>query len=339
MVILLLVFCPLVWGQGSVVFLNPGKADESFWQDVDTFAAVAAKQLDLDLQTFHSERNHYSKLKHIEWMIENQQLPDYLMLVNERQALPRMLSLLEGHAVYVVVILNDLDEDQLALRKLNPHWQKYLLSSLVPNNYAIGYATAQAMHAAAEGGGGDAVIISGDKATPASVAREGGAEAFFLQQTSINMRQIVYGQWDEQRSYYQTKVLLQRYPQLRFLWTANDHMAFGSLKAIKEAGKQAGKDIFVGTVNTSAKALELRETGEISALGGGHFSAAGLALNLIYLHQLGKPIPATVNSNMFQLLVPGTQEYQQLKDKNWSDISFDTLLLERDKSFNFPVVQ
>lgn len=322
-----------------MVFLNPGKADESFWYDVDLYAEAAAKRLGIQLRTFHAQRNHYSMIKHLEEMINQQRLPDYLMLVNEKNALPRMLTLLEGLPVYVVVLLNDIDLQQQQLRSQNPHWQKYLLSCLVPNNYWIGQQTAKEMYTKAGAQSGQVVLISGDKVTPASIEREAGAVNFFQQQANLQIKQIVYGQWEELRSYQQTRVLLKRYPQLKYLWTANDHMAFGSLAAIQEAGMAPGKDIFVGTVNTSDKALSLLERGDISALGGGHFIAAGWGLSLIYQHAVGRPLQEKIHAPMFQLLKVNTPFYQQLKSKDWSNIPFENLLLNHETVPNQQVVR
>ncbi|UPW18418.1 ABC transporter substrate-binding protein [Agarivorans sp. TSD2052] len=329
----------LAWAQPSVVFLNPGKADESFWSDVDLYAEAAAKRLGIRLRTFHSQRNHYSMIKHLEEMINQQRLPDYVMLVNEKNALPRMLTLLEGLPVYVVVLLNDLDLQQQQLRSQNPHWQKYLLSCLVPNNYWIGQQTAKEMYNKAGAQPGQVVLISGDKATPASIEREAGAVGFFQQQANLQVKQIVYGQWEELRSYQQTRVLLKRYPQLKYLWTANDHMAFGSLAAIQEAGLEPGKDIYVGTVNTSEQALSLLEKGDISALGGGHFIAAGWGLSLIYHHAAGRSLPSKINAPMFQLLQVNTPFYQQLKSKDWSNIPFESLLQSHQLGSDHQVVR
>ncbi len=333
--LLLLLVCPIAWGKASVVFINPGKAEESFWQDVDLFANAAAKRLALDYRTFHGERNHYSMIKHIEWMINNQRLPDYLMLVNEKQALPRMLSLLEGQPVYVLVLLNDVSVEQQQLRNNNPHWQHYLLSCIVPNNLWAGYQTAQSMYLNAEQVVGEAVIISGDKTTPASVERTAGAADFFQHQAGIDLKQVIYGHWDEQRSYQQTKVLLKRYPDLKYLWTANDHMAFGSIKAIKELGKQPGRDVIVGTVNTSQQALLMREQGEISALAGGHFTAAGWGLSLIHRHIQGQTLPSKVNIPLFVMLQPGTEAFDTVKQKNWDAVMFENLLLEAGNPLSF----
>ncbi len=65
-----------------------------------------------------------------------------------------------------------------------------------------------------------------------------------MRKKNITLRQIVHGQWNESISREQMHTLLQRYPNVRYVWTANDHMAFGAMKAAKAAGKTPGEDIF-----------------------------------------------------------------------------------------------
>ena len=45
--------------RSSVLFLNPGKVQESFWGDVDGMMSAAAADLGLQLEVFHAEREHY----------------------------------------------------------------------------------------------------------------------------------------------------------------------------------------------------------------------------------------------------------------------------------------
>ncbi|WP_432464002.1 ABC transporter substrate-binding protein [Agarivorans sp. QJM3NY_33] len=327
-----------VFAQPSVVFLNPGKPTENFWAHVDLFALAAAQRLDLKLTIFHAKRDQYSMIKYLEKMIQQQQLPDYLMLVNEKQSLPRMLHLLEDQPVYVLILLNDLEAVQRSKYALNTHWQQYIISRLVPNNYWIGEQTAKAMYQQAGGQPGGVVLISGDRATPASKEREAGALSFFHQQTNLSVKPVIYGDWEQARSYQQSKSLLRRYPQLKYIWTANDHMAFGSLQAIQDIGKSAGKDIFLSSVNVSLEALKLREQGQLSALGGGHFMAAGWGLRLIHLHYLGYALPSNVTLPMFRLVQPNTEFYQQLKAQDWSGIAFERLFLDEHNKLTLEFV-
>lgn len=336
LLVFLLLCCSLAWGQTSVVFFNPGKADESFWHDVDSFASAVANDLALDFRTFHAQRNYYSMIRHLEQMIAQQQLPDYLILVNEKQILPKMLRLLEGQDVYVLVALNGLEPQQKHILE-QPYWQQYWLASLIPNNYWAGYQTARFMYLASGEQAGEVALISGDRHTPASVQREAGAKHFIGQQPNLQLRRVVYADWNEQQGYQQTRMLLRRYPKLKYLWVANDEMAYGSLQASEELGRQAGKDLFIATFNTSEKVLRLREQGQISALAGGHFATVGWGLTMIKQHSQGQLLPKQLDAPLFILLEPDSPSFQVIKDKNWQQLEFNNVTF--DFSHPFGLVQ
>jgi len=336
--ILLLVFTPTIgFAKPSVLFLNPGKATESFWKDVDIFANAAAKRLNLDFKIFHAERNNYLVVKEVERLIENKQLPDYLLVVNEKNVLPKLLTLLEGHEVYLLVILNGLSTNQKVERLDSEHWTKYLLSSLIPDNYWIGRQTAKALAAAGNHQTGEVLIISGDKATPASTQREEGAMDYFNSQAHINLSHAVYAEWSEEVSFRKSSTLISRTTNLKYIWTANDLMAFGSLKALKKHNLQPGKDVFVSTINTSDKVLALKESKEISVLGGGHFTAAGWALVMIGQHNKGERLPESIKDPLFQLIETDTDFYECLVNKKWEELPFEKIKANEQGEYIFKI--
>lgn len=321
----------------SVLLLSPGKANESFWKDVDTFANAAARRLDLDFQIFHAERNNYLIIRQVERLIKNKQLPDYLLVVNEKKILPKLMTLLEGHTVYLLVILNGFPDDQRDQYLQNKHWQKYLLTSLLPDNYWIGQQTAKALIAAGNDQPGGVLIISGDKTTPASVQRQAGAMDYFNSQTHIKLSRVVYAEWNQEVSYQKTYRLIKRTANLKYIWTANDLMAFGSIDALTAHNLIPGKDVFISTVNTSAKVLALKKSGEISVLGGGHFTGAGWALVLASEHNKGKVLPQTIEDPLFQLIEPDTDFYSLLIHQNWDALPFETMKASAQGDYFFLV--
>lgn len=332
----IILFLPAIgFSAPSALFLNPGKTSESFWQDVDIFAQAAATRLSVDLQIFHAERDNYRVIKEVERLIKNNLLPDYLLVVNEKKILPKLLTLLEGKEVYLLVILNDLSPEQKSKYLTNKHWQKYLLTSLIPDNYWIGQQTAKGLIAAGQNQAGEVLVISGDNVTPASVQRQAGAVDYFNSQPHIKLKQVVYAHWDEQISYQKSFKLIQRSTHLKYIWTANDHMAFGSLSALKAHNLQPGRDVFVSTINTSKKVLALKSSGEINVLGGGHFTAAGWALVMLNNHSKGEVLPRLVDDPLFQLIEPKTDFYTCLVGKDWSDLPFEKIQANQEGAYIF----
>ncbi len=292
--------------QPKVLFINPGRASESFWQDVDLFMQEAARQLDINLTTYHAERNPYLMIKKVQELIKHQQVPDYLILVNEDNAAKRMISMLSDYPVQIILLLNDINDQSKQVLFNSPSGPS-LLASLIPDNHSIGFQTATELLNSDKGQpqqDSQILILSGNKNTPASQLREWGARQSITLQNKAQLLQIVYANWNEQLAYEKTQQLLQRHPKLRYIWAANDLMAFGAMRAAREAGLTPGKDIFFSAVNTSEQVLAARRDGSISSLGGGHFMAGGWAMVLIKDVITGKTIPKQINQPMFHLLQP-----------------------------------
>lgn len=307
----------------DVLFINPGHSSESFWQDVDSFNRSSAKTLGLTISTYHANRDHIAMIEHLEQRVREDNLPRYILLVNEKQAALKMLDVLENQFVYVQLILNDLTPHQK--NTLSPYWRQYLLPSIIPDNNFAGFKTTESLFEKGEQIPGQIAIIAGDRATPASIMRSRGALDFIHLQPKLELTQVIYGDWREKLAYRQTKVLLRRYPELRYVWTANDLMAFGAIRAIEESPKVLGRDIFISTVNTSNRVLKALQEGKVSVLAGGHFAAGGLALFMIQQHAQGKVVTWPVELPLFRLIEPETDLFQRLLESNWQGMSFESL--------------
>lgn len=306
----------------SVLFLNPGKAQESFWGDVDGLMAAAAEDLDLRLEVFHAEREHFRMAEFLATRLKRPPLPDYVVLTNERQVGPKLLQLLHAYPIPVLFILNDITPQQRSELALDPHWAQYLLPAVVPDNNWIGGQTMSKLLAQGAAGSPQVIMISGDKSTPASMARDAGAKEALAQHKPARLLQQVYGQWDELTAYGQMQVLLRRYPDVTHIWTANDHMAFGALRALIEAGRVPGQNVWLSSINTSPRVLQLRQQGRISVLGGGHFVAGALGLLLIDEHRQARSLPAVTDLSLFALIEPATPLFSRLLRREWREIEF-----------------
>ncbi|MGI2183512.1 ABC transporter substrate-binding protein [Shewanella oncorhynchi] len=317
------------WAKLDVVFFNPGAVDDSFWGDVDQLMLAASTTLDIKLDIIHSDRNHFKMITQLDELLASAKaLPNYVILVNEKQSAIKMLQALYPHPVYVQLILNDISPGERDALLQDPHWQEYLLPAIIPDNYAIGSATAKALMDDLEGKAAKVLLISGDKSTPASVLRTQGASDYFFMQSNATLTQTVYGQWSEAVAYGQALTLLNRYPDLNVIWTASDRMAIGVLKALKEKGLVSGKDVFVGTINTSPEILQLCRQHSVSVIGGGHFLVGALGLvELQYYQQHKKYLPYD-NVALFGVLQPDSAFYQMLVARDWPQI-FQSQILNK----------
>ena len=67
---------------------------------------------------------------------------------------------------------------------------------------------------------------------------------------------MAQGDWGMQRAYEQAQQLLVRYPQTRLIWSANDQMAFGAMRAVEEAGGKPGETVLFSALNNSSDVLQ-----------------------------------------------------------------------------------
>ncbi|AZQ12275.1 ABC transporter substrate-binding protein [Shewanella khirikhana] len=324
----MLLLSSLTQAKTDVLFLNPGSSDESFWGDVDSLLVAAAIRFDMEVETLHSNRNHFDMIRQANEVAQRPDLPPYVFLVNEKQSGLRMLDAFYHKPVYVQFVLNDISPAERQTLLQDPHWHQYLLPPVVPDNRTIGFETAGALVQGLGGKDIQVVLVSGDKSTPASVERTEGALAALQSMAEVSTEQTVYGQWQENKAYQQAQVLLQRYPGLDAIWTANDHMAFGVIRAMKEKRLAPGKKIRIATINTSAEVLALRREGAINVLGGGHFLAGGVALSNVKQHMDTGSYP-TIHYSLFRLLEPDTEFFIALERRDW-ELLLDIALTRND---------
>ncbi len=286
----------LLWAANfSVVFINPGRSDEPFWRSVTRFMQPAAQQLDIKLDVLYAERDHLKMVALVQEVAARNKKPDYLMIVNEKLAAGEMLKIADKAGIKTLMVLNKFEDAQAAdfgkPREKYRHW----LGSLTPNASEAGRLTAaelvrqaQQSHVVADDGKVHVVLIAGDKATPTSVQRLKGAVSVFATHESVVLEQVVYGNWDRARAKEQAAALLVRYPKLNAFWAASDLMAYGAMEAAEAAGRKPGTDLMFSAINNSPEVLQARTQGRISALAGGHFTAAAWGLVMLYDYHHGK---------------------------------------------------
>lgn len=275
----------------SVLFLNPGGATETFWVSYSKFMQAAAKDLGMDLHILYAERSPETNLEQAREALQGPNRPDYLVFVNEQYVAPEILRLSQGSGVKLFIVNNALTPDQLKL--LGERDSKYSdwIGSMVANDDEAGYLMLKELirqHGpVASGQTIDLLAFSGMKITPAAQLRERGLRRALAEHPEVRLRQLVYGEWSRGRAYEQAKQLLKRYPQTALIWSANDEMALGAMKALEEAGGLPGKEVLFSAVNSSPEVLQARVDGRLSVLIAGHFTLGGWAMVLLHDYAQG----------------------------------------------------
>ncbi len=276
----------------SVAFLNPGHPEEVFWRSYSRFMQCAADDLGLQLQVHYIGRDASSALSTARVLLLGPRRPDYLVLVNEQYVAPAIMRLAHGTGVKLVLVSNGLTQSQARAVDAQPETFAPLLATLTGNDEQAGYLMLHAMldKLPRLEGPIDLLAFAGIKTTPASQLREQGMRRALADFPQVRLRQVVYGGWDRQRAYEQAQILLQRYPDTRLVWSANDEMAFGAMRAFAQAGRIPGHDVIFSAVNSSPEALRARIDGRLSVLMGGQFMLGGWAMVMLHDDALGLPI-------------------------------------------------
>ncbi|MFG5862558.1 ABC transporter substrate-binding protein [Metapseudomonas sp. CR1201] len=275
----------------SVVFLNPGRTHEPFWASYAQFMQAAADDLGMELEIRFAERDLERMLDQAREVLRGENRPDYLVFVNEQYAGPEILRLARGSGVKLFAVNSSLTPDQQSVtggtRERYPDW----IGSMVPNDEEAGYLMARTLleqqARRTPGQPFDVLAFSGIKQTPAAQRREQGLMAALAEFPQARLRQLVYSEWNRERAYDQAMQLFQRYPKVNVVWSANDEMAFGAMKAATELGRKPGQDMYFSGLNNSAEVLHAYLDGQISALVSGHFTLGGWAMVLLHDYDAG----------------------------------------------------
>ncbi|HLD66508.1 MAG TPA: ABC transporter substrate-binding protein [Pseudomonas sp.] len=269
----------------SVVFLNPGYSSEPFWVGYTQFMQAAADDLGMHLQVIYGERDIERVLNNARQVLASPTQPDYLIFVNENYVGPELLRLFAQSRIKLFALHSTLTAEQQ--QRLGGTREQYgnWIGSLVPNDEEAGYLMAQALIQTARGKAVEMLAFSGVRNTPSALLREQGLNRALAEHPRVRLQQLVYGEWKRQRAYEQALALLPRYTGTRLVWSANDEMAFGAIKAASELG--VGGDIRFSALNNSQEVLQARVEGRVSALVGGHFTLGAWAMVLLHDYHAG----------------------------------------------------
>ncbi|NMY36424.1 MULTISPECIES: ABC transporter substrate-binding protein [Pseudomonas] len=284
LIILTLPFSMAVQG-ANVLFINPGLADETFWVSYSDFMQAAANSLGMQLEVQYAQRSPQKAIEQARAALQGPHRPDYLVFVNEQYVAPQILRLSHGSGVKLFMVNNGLTQEQAQLMETDGARYSGWLGSMVTNDEEGGYLMLSELirqHGPiAPGQTVDLLAFSGVKNTPASRWREKGMQRALNEHPHVRLRQMVYGEWNEQRAYEQAQQLFKRYPDTALVWSANDEMAFGAMRAAEETGRKPGRDLLFSAVNNSIPALQARIDGRLSVLVAGHFTLGGWAMVLL----------------------------------------------------------
>ena len=270
-----------------VVFLNPGEPVDRgkglFWPMTARLMAVAAKTFGMQLEVLYAERDHLLMLRQAESVAQRADIPDYVVMVNEKQAALKMLQMFEGTPTKVLLIHNDLTLEQRREigneREQMHHW----IGTAKTDEERSTYRMMEELYRQLGTPEPQVIGITGARGTPVSLERAQGVSDYMAKNGRGRQLQLAFSNWGTPDAESKANVLLARYPQTNIIWAANYSMALGALRAVKEHGAP----VLVGSTAAAPKAVpSMAEQGMAVSLGS-HFFIGAWAMVLLHDYHHG----------------------------------------------------
>lgn len=312
-----------------VLFVNPGFSDKGFWKAVSETMQAAATVLGFDLTIVSGDRKWPVMVARGLAALEEVK-PDYAILVNEHQQAPQLMEAAEAAGIKSILLLNGLTPEQEASmrgpRQKLSHW----LGTITPDNEIAGYEMAKSLVKAGAALGLDkdglsVLTLAGDFKTPASIIRLRGMDRALVEFKHVSEARRITVNWSSDEAYERTTIFLKT-ANVNAIWAANDPIAIGAIKALREAGRRPGRDVAVAGLNWSPEAIDLVRRGEMTLTHGGHFLAGAWVMVLLYDYENGRDfaeLSTHLSFPMSAIHAGNAEAYMDaFGDGDWSRIDF-----------------
>lgn len=276
----------------SVVFVNPGKTGEVYWDMVAQTMQAAGRKLGVHVEVLTSERNYRTMRELGLGVVARSDKPDVLILSNEESAAVPILEAADAAGVKTLLLSNTLIGEDAA--RLGPPRQtlRTWLGDITTDLQTAGARMANALIGAARSekwqspdGKIHILGIGGDEITPASIARNAGLQLAVAAAPDVVVDRMLFANWTQSEAEQVTANYLSWSSRKGIrpagIWAGNDPMALGALKAIAAAGLAPGQDIQVVGLNWSEDALREIRAGRLLLTDGGHFLLGGWSIVLL----------------------------------------------------------
>lgn len=278
----------------EIIFINPGFSNSTeansnktgdFWFHVSKIMQNAATDLDVTLTIKYANRNHILMKELIQEAINDK--PDYLLLVNEKNVTSQYLSKIDSNKVPIYFLLNR--PSPASLEQLQKNGVN-VVGSITPNNRVAGKSLMQQLYKKFTNKTktpAHTLALLGDYTTPASTLRTQGLMDFLAQTPKVTLTAKEVANWSEQEGYIKTMAYMHQAPEINIIWCANDAIAFGAKRALKQLNMQS--QVIVGGINWE---VPPNNGSELDVSIGGHVLLGAYALvNLFDNHTQPKHNP------------------------------------------------
>lgn len=315
----------------SVLFLNPGSKDDIFFKLMTDFMIAVAEDLDITMEVKYCNRNHLLMEKEGLKVLSRERLPDYMLLINEKNGASKLIPAADKKGVKVFLFNEGILEEEKSIYGEPGEKYKNWFAEFLPDDFQAGYLLAKELMTKAEeldlhSHDGSIYIagISGTNQTNSSSLRVKGLLKAVKENSNAKLLQIAPAYYEIDRAKDIADKYISRYPDLNIIWSASDGIALGVTQAIEGNGLVPGSDIITGGIDWTDFALKKVKSGAFATTVGGHFMDGGWVLIMLYDFHYGIPLEVkSGKTNFSSLTTSNINKYlSRFGDMNWSDLDF-----------------
>ncbi|MCK5418314.1 MAG: transporter substrate-binding domain-containing protein, partial [Desulfobacterales bacterium] len=251
--------------------------EDPFWKKAILFTEEAATDLGMKLRVYNAIDDPGKMIAQVRNTAQSG--IDGIIFSNYQNTGEQILRIAEKNSVPAILINSQLPQADLLPRTKYKYW----IGSVLPDDEKAGSVLIQQLiNQAAQNGieRFNVLAIEGNPKDESSIDRVRGLGRFMKHLKEVDSFKIVVGNWKRIiaseifQGYYKIQ------SDVNIVWCANDNMAIGVAKAIKELGLE-GK-IVVGGVDWDEAAQEAILSGHMHVSVGGHFMDGAWAAVLLY---------------------------------------------------------
>ena len=268
-----------------------------FWNSYIAFMKTGAKALGVDLVVLNADNKPDQMVKSLEDLVA--QHVDGIIFTPYWATAARGITL--AKEANIPVILTDSYPD------FQPQTTRYpnYLAFIGPSDEDAGAQMAEALFAAMQpNAAGKKVIgvVNGTAGTSVAIDRRKGLARALKAHPEVAVAGEVDGNFVRDTSQTVFESLYQGHPDIQGVWAANGGTATGVMAALKNAGKQPGKDVLVVAMDLNPENVDAVKKGDLLFDIGGHWLQGGFALVTLYDDLKGKAIPKAQSVVKLKLL-------------------------------------
>ena len=271
------IFSPLLLYGKSLEIAIFIPREDPFWKKAVTFTEEAAGDLGMKLQVYNAKDDPDKMVEQVRNAAGSG--IDGIIFIAYQNTGERILQIAEKNNIPAILINSQLPQADLLPRTKYTHW----IGSVLSDDEKAGSVLIQQLINEARQMGIErfnVLAIEGKPKDESSIARIRGLRSFMKHLKEVDSFKIVVGNWNRISAHEIFQGYYKIQSDVNIVWCANDNMALGVAKAIKELGLE--EKIFVGGVDWDKAAQEAIQNSHMRVSVGGHFMDGAWAAVLLY---------------------------------------------------------